>query len=244
MSTDYRFEDSIYYLRLFFAEVQPGTYGRTGSRQKGAPEQAGTPGHAGAASDRRKRESEASLELTAKALEFYLGSKPSPEVLAGLNRTPEGKPYFPNYPDFHYNISHSGRYAVCGMICGGTEPQPVGIDLQEIPSDSGKALRIADHFFSDREKESLHSLVDRGDVSAALLLFCHYWTARESYMKLTGRGLAEPFNSFRPDLDHGRIRTTKSANGIYLTECDAPEGYCLSVSSYVPLQPECIKIIN
>ncbi len=28
MSTDYRFEDSIYYLRLFFAEVQPETYGK------------------------------------------------------------------------------------------------------------------------------------------------------------------------------------------------------------------------
>lgn len=238
MSTDYRFEDSIYYLRLFFAEVQPETSGRTGSRQKGAPEQAGTPGHAGAASSRRKRESEASLELTAKALEFYLGSKPSPEVLAGLKRTPEGKPYFPDYPDFHYNISHSGRYAVCGMICGGTAPQPVGVDLQEIPSDPGKALRIADHFFSDREKESLHSLVDRGDVSTALLLFCRYWTARESYIKLTGRGLAEPFGNFRPDLDHERIKTSQCADEIYLTECDAPLGYCLTISSYVPLEPE------
>ena len=215
MSNDYRFDDSTYYLRVFFAEIMPG--------------------HAGTASARRKCESEVSLELTAKALEFYLGSKPSPEVLAGLNRTPEGKPYFPNYPDFHYNISHSGRYAVCGMICGGTEPQPVGIDLQEIPSDSGKALRIADHFFSDREKESLHSLVDRGDVSTALLLFCRYWTARESYIKLTGRGLAEPFGSYDPDLEHGRIVVPGSDRQVYLTECEAPAGYCLSVCSYVPL---------
>ena len=141
MNNDYRFEDSTYYLRLFFAEIMPG--------------------HTGAASSRRKRESEASLELTAKAFAFYLGSKPSPEVLAGLKRTPDGKPYFPDYPDFHYNISHSGRYAVCGMICGGTKmqpvgidsrsadidsrsagvkAQPVGIDLQEIPSDCGQLL--------------------------------------------------------------------------------------------------------
>lgn len=223
MSTDYIFEDSIYYLRLFFAEVQPETSDRKSPRQ------------AGAASARRKRESEASLALTAEALEFYLGSKPSPEVLAGLNRTPEGKPYFPDYPDFHYNISHSGRYAVCGMICGGAAPQPVGVDLQEIPSDLGKALKIADHFFSDTERKSLHSLVDRGDVSTALLLFCRYWTARESYIKLTGRGLAEPFSSYDPDLEHGRIVVPGSDRQVYLTECEAPAGYCLSVCSYVPL---------
>lgn len=229
MSTDYIFEDSIYYLTLFFSEIMPETSDRTSPRQTDAP------GHTGAASTCRKRESEASLALTAKALEFYLGSKPTPEVLAGLKRTPEGKPYFPDYSDFHYNISHSGRYAVCGMICGGTEPQPVGIDLQEIPSDSGKALRIADHFFSDSEKESLHSLVDRGDVSTALLLFCRYWTARESYIKLTGRGLAEPFGSYDPDLEHGRIVVPGSDRQVYLTECEAPDGYRLSICSYIPL---------
>ena len=247
MSNDYRFDDSTYYLRVFFAEIMPG--------------------HAGTASARRKCESEVSLELTAKALEFYLGSKPSPEVLAGLARTPDGKPYFPDYPDFHYNISHSGRYAVCGIICGGTEPQPVGIDsqsagieaqpvgidsqstgiearpigidLQEIPSDPGKALKIADHFFSETERKSLHSLVDHGDVSTALLLFCRYWTARESYIKLTGRGLAEPFGSYDPDLEHGRIVVPGSDRQVYLTECEAPDGYCLSVCSYVPLAKTC-----
>ena len=145
MSNDYRSEHSTYYLRLFFAEIMPG--------------------HAGAASARRKRESEASLELTAKALAFYLGSKPSPEELAGLKRTPEGKPYFPDYPDFHYNISHSGRYA--------------------------------------------------------------------------GRGLAVPFGSYDPDLEHGRIIVPGSNRQVYLTECEAPAGYCLSVCSYVPLAKTC-----
>ena len=232
MSTNHNPADSPYYLRLFLAEIPSGAKPKAKSRFPADN------------SSNSRPESLLARRLASRALESYLGYKPSPEILGGETRTHEGKPYFQDYPDFHYNISHSGKYVVCGMICGGKDPQPVGIDIQEIPADPNRALKIADHFFSDEEKESLHALVRGGDNSAALLLFCRYWTARESYMKLTGRGLAEPFNSFRPDLDHGRIRTTKSANGIYLTECNAPEGYCLSVSSYVPLQPECIKIIN
>ena len=232
MSTNHNPADSPYYLRLFLAELESGAKPKAESRFPADK------------SSNSRPESVLARGLAARALESYLGYKPSPEILGGETRTHEGKPYFQDYPDFHYNISHSGRYVVCGVICGGKDPQPIGIDIQEIPTNPEKVLKIADHFFSDEEKESLRALVRGGDSSSALLLFCRYWTARESYMKLTGRGLAEPFNSFRPDLDHGRIRTTKSANRIYLTECNAPEGYCLSVSSYVPLQPECIKIIK
>lgn len=189
-----------------------------------------------------KPESVLARRLAARALESYFGYKPSPEILGGETRTPEGKPYFQDYPDFHYNISHSGKYIVCGIICGGKNPQPIGVDIQEIPADPKRALKIADHFFSDEEKESLHALVCEGDNSSALLLFCRYWTARESYMKLTGRGLAEPFSNFRPDLDCGRIITSESEKEVYLVECKAPDGYCLSVCSYVPIEPGCVRI--
>ena len=226
MSTNHNPADSPYYLRLFLAEVPTGTLPRAKS---GSP---------AVNSSNSRPESVLARELTAKALELYLGRKPSPEVLACETRTPQGKPYFQDFPDFHYNISHSGKYVVCGMICGGKDPQPVGIDIQEIPADPNRALKIADHFFSDEEKESLHALVCEGDSSSALLLFCRYWTARESYMKLTGRGLAEPFCNYRPDLDHGRIITSEFEKEVYLMECRTPEGYCVSVCSYVPLELE------
>lgn len=228
MGTDHKSSDSAYFLKLFLAEIPSGTPAMTDA------------GKTGSHSDQIKPESLASGELTAKALEFYLGHRPSPEALAGRARTPEGKPYFPDYPGFRYNISHSGRYAVCGMICGGEGPQPVGLDIQQIPSDPERALKIADHFFSEPEKASLHSLIREGDCSSALRLFCRYWTARESYIKLTGRGLAEPFHNYRPDLEHDRIITSDSPREIYLTECKAPDGYCLSVCSYVPLDLTCI----
>ena len=81
MSTDHTSENSVYILNIFLAEVPSGASGNP------------------------KPEYVLARRLAARALESYLGHKPSPEVLAGEIRTPEGRPYFQDYPDFHYNIS-------------------------------------------------------------------------------------------------------------------------------------------
>ena len=190
-----------------------------------------------------KKESALSRALTAAALEIFLGRKPSQEELSGELHVPGEKPCFPAYPDFYYNISHSDGIAVCGI-----SDHPIGIDLQKIPEDTRRILRIANRFFSAKEQESLQALQDTNDPAAMCRLFCRYWTARESYIKLTGRGLAEPFENFWPDLDTGVVHTSQcsctdstgpfSEGTFYLTECPAPEGFCLTVCSTVPL-PSC-----
>ena len=76
---------------------------------------------------------------------MHLGAAPAPETLAGETRSENGKPYFPAYPDFHYNISHSGGLVVCGFA-----DHPLGIDIQAVPSDPGRALKI---LFSSRQKK-------------------------------------------------------------------------------------------
>lgn len=207
-------------------------------------------------------ESSLSRALTAAALRIYLGRKPSPEDLSCELRIPGDKPRFPAYPDFHYNISHSGGVAVCGL-----SDHPIGIDLQKIPDDPRKILRIAKRFFSSMEQENLQILLDQNEPEAFCRLFCRYWTSRESYIKLTGRGLAESFGNYRPDLEKGMIQilhsgspnltsadspaeidissksgkfseTVSLSDSFYITECPAPEGYCLTVCSTVPL-PSC-----
>ena len=236
-------------------------------------------------------ESVLSRKLTAAALEIYLRRTPSAEELAGELRNPGEKPCFPAFPDFHYNISHS-----CGIVVCGISDQPIGIDLQKIPTDPLTALRIAKRFFSLEEQESLltlddddawealrvpdsdneqpalhasdsdnkqpsqHSAIKSSNAEALCRLFCRFWTARESYIKLIGRGLAEPFSNFRPDLEAGvirilnteenepvdknepRVRPLVHNDTFYLTEYPAPEGFCLTVCSTVPLPsstPEC-----
>ena len=177
-------------------------------------------------------ESAAARKLVATALHSFLGRTPAPGELAGEMRAEGGKPYYPAFPDFHYNISHSGSYAVCAYCT-----QPVGIDLQKIPEDPHRILLIAKRFFSSEEQEALRELQGKNEPEAMCRLFCRYWTARESYIKLTGRGLSEPFKSFYPDLSAGRIYS-KNERGreIFITECEAPEGYCMSICTYMPVE--------
>ena len=188
-------------------------------------------------------ESALSRALTAAALGIFLGRKPSSKELSGEMRIPGEKPWFPAHPDFYYNISHSGGIAVCGL-----SDHPIGIDIQKVTKNTKQILRIAKRFFSAEEQESLQELQDTNEPAAMCRLFCRYWTARESYIKLIGRGLAEPFENFRPDLDAGVIHALRShctdstgplsEDTFYLTECPAPEGFCLTVCSAVPF-PSC-----
>ena len=173
-------------------------------------------------------ESALARKLVARALHAFLGRAPSPEELAGETRAEGGKPYFPAFPDFHYNISHSGSYVVCGYGA-----QPIGIDIEKIPDKAERAAAIARHFYSEQEKNALNGLTDL----PMRRLFTRFWTSRESYIKLTGRGLSEPFKSFYPDLTAGRIYSeNERGREIFITECEAPEGYCMSICTYMPVE--------
>lgn len=176
-------------------------------------------------------ESACARRLTASALSLFLGRDPSEADLSGETRTPEGKPFFSAFRDFHYSISHSGGLVVCAAW-----DRPVGIDLQMVPSDPERALKIAGRFFSVREQNALRKLQSE-DPEAMLRLFARFWTARESYIKLTGRGLAEPFDNYYPDLTENLIYT-KSGETFCLTACSAPEGYSMTLCSHVPLLPD------
>ena len=60
-------------------------------------------------------------QLLALVAEEYWGLSPLPE----LRRAPLGKPYLLHHPDRHFNLSHSGPYALCALDHG-----PVGVDIQ------------------------------------------------------------------------------------------------------------------
>lgn len=95
-----------------------------------------------------------------------------------LECTEGGKPFFLHAPDLHFSISHSGGIWICAVSAA-----PVGIDLQQI-----KPLRadgIAQRFFHPDEIAYLDAHPDK---------FFALWTAKESYVKLTGQGVAAGFS--------------------------------------------------
>lgn len=108
--------------------------------------------------------------------------------------TKHGKPYIEK-ADYHFSISHTEN-----VIVFTDSPVPVGIDIEGVYS--GKApdeekekrrLRVAGRFFTEREFESIKKAADF-DVE-----FCRIWTMKEAYVKMQGKGLLTPLNSFDVD---------------------------------------------
>ncbi len=95
-----------------------------------------------------------------------------------LDRGPNGKPCFGAFPDHHFNLSHSGGWAVCAL-----SHRPVGIDLQKVRSDSPAARK-----FTPREQEWLQG--QPVDAFTAL------WVKKEAYLKCIGAGLTRRLDSF------------------------------------------------
>lgn len=101
-----------------------------------------------------------------------------------FNTNPYGKPAISSRGKIGHNISHAGRYIVCAV-----SDTPVGIDVEEIkPID----LRIAERFYSNDEYEYLTSAPTESTYDN----FFQLWTMKESYIKMIGRGLSIPLNSF------------------------------------------------
>lgn len=96
-----------------------------------------------------------------------------------------GKPYFPDNPDVHFNISHAGKRVACA-ICDNS----IGIDIEDIkPID----LSIAKRFFTDNEFEYIRV---GENIDLKYRRFYSIWTQKEAYTKRQGMGLYIPLKSF------------------------------------------------
>lgn len=141
----------------------------------------------------------------------------------------DGKPYIKEYPEFHFNISHSGNYTVCAV--SNTE---IGIDIQqlrEVKTD------IAARFFSNEERAGIEAFSqgkEQPEAAKKQMLF-RFWAAKEAYVKLTGKGMKE-LQSFTVDLETGHIsyRNENEAVAVWLKEYDIGSDYVLTVCAKEP----------
>ena len=93
-----------------------------------------------------------------------------------------GKPFLKGKEDFHFNLSHSGIWVV-----GAVDDQPVGIDVENIQTID---LDISKNYYSPDEHRELMSKEDKFSY------FFTLWSLKESYIKIVGKGLSLPLNSF------------------------------------------------
>ena len=108
----------------------------------------------------------------------------SPELPLQCSYGPEGKPFLPQFPHCHFNVSHSGDWVICGLA-----DHPIGVDLEgERPLRAALTRR-----FAPSEQEMLQH---RPPAS-----FFDLWTVKEAFCKCTGEGLLLPLNATTVTLD-------------------------------------------
>ena len=89
------------------------------------------------------------------------------------------KPYLADFPDIHFNLSHSGERVMCVI-----SPVEVGCDVEIIKGDRG---RLAERFFLPEESAWIKHFESLELQTEA---FYRLWTLKECYMKVTGRGMS------------------------------------------------------
>jgi 4'-phosphopantetheinyl transferase len=111
-----------------------------------------------------------------------------------------GKPYLiDNGDDLRFNLTHTtGLVAVA--VAQGVE---LGIDAEWLDRRSPN-LNIADHRFSPYEIAWLRALA----VDAQQAGFLRLWTAKEAFLKATGKGLTQALSTFSVTFDPPTIRST------------------------------------
>lgn len=133
-----------------------------------------------------------------------------------LSKGKNGKPYLHGYPEIHFNISHSGAYAVCAAA-----GVPVGIDVQIRQPVRGR--RLLERTMNIREQEVIRSADDPE------MAFADFWAQKESYLKWSGEGITRDLSKL--SMEHA-----------VMEEIPIEKGYVCQVCAAVPFYWEKIKV--
>lgn len=159
---------------------------------------------------------------------------PEESVCPGYVYEEAGKPALLGAEGFYFNVSHSGEYAVCAAA-----EQEVGTDIQL--AGAFKA-GIAERFFAGKEKKRLEECSGEEERR---LLFYRLWSAKEAYVKYTGRGLGGGLESFCAEPENGIITGASGRAEAWLWEGRLEDGrreeYRISVCSGRPVK---VKVRN
>lgn len=162
---------------------------------------------------KRTAEHEAGSMLLQYALRQEYGLPEVPELAVGTY----GKPFFPAYPQIQFNISHSGKWAVCAL--GQTE---LGIDIEY-----GREVKpgLAERTLTERERGWMERNADEKKA------FIRLWTLKESYIKTTGEGLRTPLKTveFLLPEDGKKGEIICNHTGYAFWQKELPEGAYLAL---------------
>ena len=126
-------------------------------------------------------------------------------LAASLKKGPYGKPYLTGYPEIHFNISHSGGWAVCALAS-----MPCGVDIQE--RRSIRSRRMVERTMNAREQRQIQEAEDGTGE------FIKLWTYKESCIKLSGEGLHQDMKTLKAPVCHQFFWLEKDLAGCVAAE--------------------------
>ena len=147
----------------------------------------------------------------------------------------DGKPYIFEYPDLHYNLSHSGAYVALAF-----SDVAVGIDLEKPRRNQ---MRLVERFFAEEESRLL--LQNWSDEA-----FTRMWTRKESFIKACGIGMRMPLAGFSVATNQVHISEKMAPDMVakedifFVESYQLAEGYWLSVCQQKNRIDELPKEVN
>ena len=167
---------------------------------------------------RKKLQSDRNLSIAGEILARKCISEVTghnPDDIA-FSRDENGKPYTTS-EDIHFNISHSGEYAVCTA-----SRNPIGVDVEMIRQVNPDLTK---KFCTEKELEYVFS--KGNDEKEICLRLISIWTLKEAYFKCIGTGISRDLKVVEFSIRDGAVTCS---NTLYTASLDfSADGYIIAV---------------
>lgn len=137
------------------------------------------------------------------------------DMVYGTNQN--GKPFFREYPQIRFSLSHSGEYVMAAF-----SDMEIGCDIQQMEQTN---LKIARRFFAPEEYAYV---IDQDEASAQEEAFYRIWVLKESFLKALGTGMALSMTDFAIQIQDDRVigvRQNVNNKKYSFEEYDLIKGY-------------------
>jgi 4'-phosphopantetheinyl transferase len=143
-----------------------------------------------------------------------------------------GKPYIEGDETFKYSLSHSGDYVLCA-----TDNDDIGADIQEMKSYK---MAMAKRFFEKSEYNRIDKCIEEDRIKE----FYRVWTAKESAVKYSGRGMGEGIEHIVTNDSYSVIKNIALEEELKIKLYDEIEGYMVCVCSKGNNFPSGLKLVG
>ena len=114
-------------------------------------------------------------------LDYFLRQYNLREANMEYGKTAFGKPYFKNHPELHFNLSHSGEFAIAAF-----DHQPIGVDIEQLTPFEEE---VAACCMQPSEIAGLKAYPETRHNQ----LFTTSWCLKEAILKARGTGIDQTF---------------------------------------------------